>query len=77
MSDFEKGQIVEAHLAGASVPLTAQLFGVLRTTVFTFVIAYTKHGKTSLAKKNTGQQPKVNIKDCQTLRKIADITAAK
>uniref|UniRef100_A0A672P9S8 Chemokine interleukin-8-like domain-containing protein n=1 Tax=Sinocyclocheilus grahami TaxID=75366 RepID=A0A672P9S8_SINGR len=30
-------------------PLTAQYFGVLKTTVFTIMTAYTKHGKTSSA----------------------------
>lgn len=34
-------------LAGASVTLTAQLFGVLQTTVFMIMTAYTNHGKTN------------------------------
>lgn len=33
LSDFRKGQIMGAYLTGASVNLTAQLFGVLGTTV--------------------------------------------
>lgn len=34
LSDVQKGQITEACLAGSSVTLIAQLFGVLRATVF-------------------------------------------
>ncbi len=37
LSDFQKRLIMGANLAGASVTLAAQLFGVLRTTVFTIV----------------------------------------
>lgn len=29
--DFQKGRIMRAHLAGVSLTLTAQLFGVLTT----------------------------------------------
>ncbi len=65
LSDFRKGQIMGACLTGASVNLTAQLFGVLETTVFMIMNAYTKHGKTSLEKKNSGQKQKVNDRDCQ------------
>ncbi len=32
LSDFQKGRIMRSHLAGMSVTLTAQLFGVLTTT---------------------------------------------
>ncbi len=47
LSDFQKGQI-----------MAVQLCGVL-STAFTIMTAYTKHGKTSLEKKNSGQKPKV------------------
>jgi hypothetical protein len=33
LSDFERGQIIGAHLAGASVTKTAKLIGVWRATV--------------------------------------------
>lgn len=52
--------------AGFSVP---KLFSVLRTINFTFMTAYTKHGKISSAKKNGGRKPKVNERDCVELSK--------
>ncbi len=56
-----------ACLTGAPVDLTTQLFGVLGT-VFMIMNANTKHGKTSLEKKNNGQGQigTVNIKKVKT-----------
>jgi uncharacterized membrane protein (DUF485 family) len=53
--DFERGQIVGARLAGASVINTAILLGVLRMMVSKVMSAYTNHGKTS-AKRNSGRK---------------------
>jgi predicted transcriptional regulator len=47
LSDFERGQIVDTRLAGASVAETATLLGVTRATVSKVMLAYTDHGKTS------------------------------
>ncbi len=48
LSDFERGMIVGARLAGASsVPITATLLGIGRSTVLTVMSAYLKQGKTS------------------------------
>lgn len=62
LSDLQQEQIMKAHIAGASVILTAQLFGILTTKknniIYDYV--YTKLVKTSLAKKNSGWNPKVN-----------------
>lgn len=46
-----------AHLTGASVTLTAKLF--LSTTFFMIMTVYTKHEKTSSAKKTSSQKLKV------------------
>jgi hypothetical protein len=54
LSDFERGQIVGAHLAGDSVTKTATLLGILRVTVSKVMLAYTNHGKTTSVKKNSG-----------------------
>jgi transposase len=51
LSDFERGQIVGARLAEASVTKTATL-GVSRTTVCKVISAYTNHGKTSTKRKS-------------------------
>jgi hypothetical protein len=46
LSDLERGQIIDVHLAGASVTKTATLLSVLRATVSKVVSAYTNHEKT-------------------------------
>jgi hypothetical protein len=53
LSNFERGQIVGAHLAGASVTKTATLLAVSRVTLSKVMLAYTNHGKTSV-KSNSG-----------------------
>jgi predicted transcriptional regulator len=67
--DFEKGQIIGARLAGASVIKTATLLGVSRATVSKVMSAYTNHGKTT--KEEEGAKIKIDrkrssyiVKDC-------------
>jgi predicted transcriptional regulator len=55
LSEFQRGQIVGAYLAGAHVNKMATLLGVSRAAV---MMAYTNHGKISSAKRNSGQKPK-------------------
>ena len=34
LTDFEKGQIVDAHMAGASITKTAERFGCSRASIY-------------------------------------------
>jgi hypothetical protein len=52
----ETGQMVGICLAGASVPKTATLLGVLKATLSKVLLAFMNHGKTTLAKTNSGQK---------------------
>jgi predicted transcriptional regulator len=62
LTDFERGQIVGAHLAGAFVTETATLLGVSKATVSEVMSAYTNHGKTTSAKRKSAEQVKVELK---------------
>jgi len=54
LSDFQRGQIFGARLAGASVTKTATLLVVPRAAVSKIMRSYTNHGRTSSAKRNSG-----------------------
>jgi hypothetical protein len=56
LSNFEKGRIINACLAGASLTETAILLGVLRATVSKVMSEYTNRGKTTSAKRNSGRK---------------------
>jgi transposase len=56
LSDFERGQIVGARLAGASMTKTATLLGVSRATVSEVMSACMNYGKPRSAKRNTGRK---------------------
>jgi phage baseplate assembly protein W len=70
LSSFERGQIIGAHLAGASVIKTATLSGEPRVTVSKVMFEHTNNGKTTLVKRNSGQKSKVTETDCHTLNSI-------
>jgi hypothetical protein len=53
LSNFERGQIVGARLAGASVTKTAILC-ISRVTVSKVMLAYMNHGKMTSVKRNSG-----------------------
>jgi hypothetical protein len=62
VSDFERGQIVGARLATASVTTIAILLGVSRGTVCKVMSAYTNNGKTTSANISEQKQwVKINI----------------
>jgi hypothetical protein len=49
LSDFQRGQIVGARSAGASVTKKATVLCLSRAAVSKVMMAYIKHGKTSSA----------------------------
>jgi hypothetical protein len=69
LSDFERGQIVGACLAGASVAKTATLLGISRATVFEVMSAYTNHGKPT-ENRNSRWKSTLTDRDCHALRRI-------
>jgi transposase len=69
LPDFERGQIVDVRLAGASETKTDILFGVSGATVSKVMSAYTNHGKTISAKRNSGRKSKLTERDRRTLRR--------
>jgi transposase len=68
--NFERGQIVGASLAGASVIKTATLSCVSRATVSKLMSAYTNRGKTTSAKKMSGRKSSLTERNCRKLRRI-------
>ena len=70
LSDFQRGQTIGARFDGASVTKTATLLGVSRAAVPKVMMAYTNHGKTSSAKRNSGRKPKLSETDRCTLKRI-------
>jgi len=69
-SDFQKGRMVVARLTGASLIKTASFFGVSSAAVSKVMMAYTNHGETSPAKRNSGRKPKLSERDCRPLKTI-------
>ena len=80
-SYFQRGQIVGAPLAGASVTKTTTLLGISRAAVSMVMTTCKNHGRTSSAKRKSGQKPKITERDHYKLKRIVSInhrsTAAK
>jgi predicted transcriptional regulator len=70
LSEFQRGQIVGARLAGASVIKSATLLGASRAAVSKFTMEYTTHGNTSATKRNSGRKSKPSERDRRTLKRI-------
>jgi transposase len=66
--DFERGQMVGACLAGTSVTESATLLGISRATVSKVMSTFTNHGKTTSAKRNSGQKSTLTERDCKMRR---------
>ena len=62
ISDFQRGQIVGARLAGTSV-MKQSLLGVSKAAVSRVMMSYTNHGRTSSAKRNSGRKQKLSERD--------------
>ena len=73
LSDFQRRQNVGGHLAVASVTKMATLLCVSRAPVSKVVTTYTHHGRTSSAKRKSGQKPKLSERDHHTLKRIVSI----
>ncbi|GFS61463.1 transposable element Tc1 transposase [Trichonephila clavipes] len=65
LSDMKRGMII-----GASMSRTANLVGVLRTTVSRVMTAYTNLGKVSSAKYNSRGKLKLEHRDRRVLKRI-------
>ncbi len=70
LSDVERGMIIGARLAGASVSRTANIVSVSRTTVSRVMTAYTNLGKVSSAKHNSGRKSKLKDAVRRVLKRI-------
>jgi hypothetical protein len=68
LSDFERGNIADERLAGASVTKTAKILGVVRAAVSEVTSALTNRGKTRPAKGNSGRRSTLTERD--RLRRI-------
>jgi transposase len=70
LSDFQRGRIVGARLAAAPLTKTASFLRVSRAAVSKVMTAYTNHGETLSAKRNSDRKPKLSERDCCTLKTI-------
>jgi hypothetical protein len=69
LSDFERGQIVGACSAGASVTKAATILDVLGATVSMFMSVYMNHENTTSVKRNSGQKSTMTERDRHIVRR--------
>ena len=70
LTDFQRGQIVGARMAGASVTETARMLSVARGTVSKVMNAFKREGKTSSEKHKSGRKMKMSERARRTLKRI-------
>ena len=70
ISEFKRGQIVGARLAGASVTKTASLCNVSKATVSRVMSAYHPEGRTTSNRSNCGCKRKLSERDVRVLTRI-------
>jgi len=72
-SDFQRGHIVGACLAGASVTKMVTLLGVSKAAVSKVMATCTNHVRTSSAKRNSCQKPKLSERDHHTMKRSVSV----
>lgn len=70
LTEFQRGRIVGAREAGASIAETCKLVGVARATVCRIMSEYKKHGKTSPDKSSCGRKQKMDDRQQRSLKRI-------
>ena len=70
LTEFEKGQIVGALMAVASITKTAKLLGFSRATISKTMTEFKKHGKISSNQSNSGCISKHTDRDQRALKRI-------
>uniref|UniRef100_A0A3B4TWU5 Transposase Tc1-like domain-containing protein n=1 Tax=Seriola dumerili TaxID=41447 RepID=A0A3B4TWU5_SERDU len=71
ISEFKRGQIVGACLAGASVTETASLCDVSKATVSRVMSAYHQEGRITSNRSNCGRKRKLSERDVRVLTRIS------
>ena len=69
LTEFEKGQIVGARIAGASITKTAVPLRFFKATISRIMTEFKKHRKPSINQSNSGQTSKLTDRDRRALKR--------